>query len=275
MKVVVDFLDVVRSSPFSYQNAERYVESMLSTTLVVSLLYVVVIFSIKAFMTNRKPLQLRPILIVWNGFLSIFSILGSYYTTKALYTDIQTHGFTGSYCKFGEFIPGQYGLWGFFFALSKLIEVGDTILLVLRKKPLIFLHWYHHMITMNFAMLAYTSRNGFAGWMCWMNFSVHAIMYTYVTFLSSNFSYYLISSCGYRVPTIISQCITSSQLLQFLTTLVQFIHIGLMGSSCDFELNTYLFGLAMTISYVFLFGHFFYKAYVHNGGRKFKKQKQT
>jgi hypothetical protein len=30
------------------------------------------------------------------------------------------------------------------FAWSKVAELGDTLFLVLRKREVIFLHWYHH-----------------------------------------------------------------------------------------------------------------------------------
>lgn len=31
------------------------------------------------------------------------------------------------------------------FVFSKVPELGDTVFIILRKRPLIFLHWYHHV----------------------------------------------------------------------------------------------------------------------------------
>lgn len=41
----------------------------------------------------------------------------------------------------GLFVFELTAFWGWLMALSKMAELGDTAFIVLRKQPLIFLHW--------------------------------------------------------------------------------------------------------------------------------------
>ena len=52
------------------------------------------------------------------------------------------------------------GLWVLLFALSKVAELGDTIFIVLRKQNLIFLHWYHHILTLIHCWNSYAEQTG-------------------------------------------------------------------------------------------------------------------
>ena len=48
------------------------------------------------------------------------------------------------------------GFWATMFVLSKVPELGDTIFIVLRKQPLIFLHWYHHATVLVYSWSVFT-----------------------------------------------------------------------------------------------------------------------
>ncbi|VDK38526.1 unnamed protein product [Gongylonema pulchrum] len=152
--------------------------------------------------------------------------------------------------------------------MSKFAELGDTFLIVLRKKPLLFLHWYHHVLTLNYGIISYSEHTPYNTWIIWLNFTVHSFMY----------SYYFLRSMGIRIPASIAARITTMQMLQFVITVLILLHVGYLMASdvpVDGTQRTYLFCLGMEISYIILFANFFYQSYVRGGGKKFKQEKMA
>jgi len=260
------FLKIATNSPFDYTAARQYVGEVQFNCFLITLGYVVVIFTIKAIMSQRKAFEIKLALQLWNLWLAVFSIAGALVTTVALWQECQKHGLVSSYTKAKDFFEGTSGLWTFLFFMSKIGELGDTIFIVLRKKPLMFLHWYHHVATLNYGLMSYIDKSAFNTWIVWLNFSVHAIMY----------SYYFAAACSIRAPAYFSRLLTSCQITQFLITLAILAHVGLklvLGQHVDTSVPSYVFCLLMEISYVVLFGNFFYHAYIKGGGKKFHKEK--
>ncbi|KJH41110.1 GNS1/SUR4 family protein [Dictyocaulus viviparus] len=138
---MTSFLQVATTFPFNYENAKNYTRSIEIPAFFISIAYIVVIFSIKAIMSNLKAFQLTSALNFWNAWLAIFSTVGSFITGHGLFYEILHRGFVSSYTHIGDYFNGASGYWTFLFVMSKILEFGDTILIVLRKKPLIFLHW--------------------------------------------------------------------------------------------------------------------------------------
>ncbi|KAK6018154.1 GNS1/SUR4 family protein, partial [Ostertagia ostertagi] len=214
------FLEVTTTLPFSYENAKEYTKSVERPTFYISIAYIVVIFTTKAIMTNFKPFQLTSALNFWNAWLAIFSTIGSLVTGYGLFYEIFHRGLVSSYTHIGDYFHGYSGLLTFLFVMSKVLEFGDTILLVLRKKPLIFLHWYHHVLTMNYAIMSYSHDIAYNSWITWMNFTVHSIMY----------GYYMLRSMGVSVPAWVAKNITTMQILQFVITHLILFHVGYLVS---------------------------------------------
>ena len=50
------------------------------------------------------------------------------------------------YYRYSRDIRIEFVLW--LFAWSKLFELGDTVFMVFRKRKVIFLHWFHHTLTL-------------------------------------------------------------------------------------------------------------------------------
>jgi len=157
------------------------------------------------------------------------------------------------------------GFWTWMFVLSKLPELGDTIFVVLRKQPLIFLHWYHHMTVLLYSWFSYSEYTASARWYVVMNYCVHSIMY----------SYYALKAMRYRPPKMISMVITAMQLAQMVIgcainmSAYQILESGQV--DCHITRMNIRFSFAMYFSYFVLFAHFFHKSYLANGKKADKK----
>ncbi|EPY34300.1 fatty acid elongase [Strigomonas culicis] len=149
------------------------------------------------------------------------------------------------------------------FLLSKIPEMFDTVLIVLQKKPLIFLHWYHHMTVSIFCWYAGRSLISSGIYFATMNYCVHAVMY----------SYYLCCSLGLRrLVRPLAPLITGAQLLQMLvgTAVVVYTwyHSYISGRGCDVDRRTIRMGIAMYGSYVVLFALLFARLYLTKSTKK-------
>jgi hypothetical protein len=141
------------------------------------------------------------------------------------------------------------------FVLSKVPELGDTIFIVLRKQPLIFLHWYHHITVLLYSWYSYSEYTAAARWFITMNYLVHSVMYTYYAFKAAKF----------RVPRGIAMIITTLQLIQMVVgTLVNFWTYQMKqdGLECQVSDTNIKLSLLMYVSYFVLFARFFHNAYL-------------
>jgi elongation of very long chain fatty acids protein 6 len=140
--------------------------------------YVVVIFGIQWLMKDEKikGFELRKPLIIWNILLAAFSIIGALNVVPAHFATLMTHGLAADMCTTTSEIANP---WVCLFCLSKIPELIDTLFLVLRKRPVIFLHWYHHIATLLYCWDAWAIQIPNGGWFALMNLVIHSIMYSY------------------------------------------------------------------------------------------------
>jgi len=149
-------------------------------------LYLVFVYVGPKLMESRKPWDLRNALKVWNLGLAIFSFIGTIRVLPHLGYMLWSMGWEVSMCTPPVFTCGHgaCGLWAMFFIYSKYFELIDTLFIVLRKKPLSFLHWYHHVTVLLYTWDAYVQEQPPGLYFIAMNYTVHAIMYFYY-FLAS------------------------------------------------------------------------------------------
>jgi len=216
--------------------------------------YLVAIYVGKKYMATREPFSLRGPLIVWNFLLAVFSICGAYRFIPGFYLLAKDHGFKGTLCANYYYHSTPEGFWVLLFVTSKIPELVDTFFIVARKRKLIFLHWYHHTTVMMYSFYLYRDRLAGGAYYGAMNFTVHAIMYTY----------YFFAACKIRLPRFVSMTVTTLQISQmFVGVFVTcYLWTQLDNPDCPIHFNNVLVASLMYSTYLFLFAEFFVNTYI-------------
>lgn len=221
-----------------------------------SLVYIVVIFGGKWIMEKQDRFGLSSALAVWSGMLAIFSVAGTVRMWPEIIHVLRYEGFYRSACSCGYMEHPVTAFWTGLFILSKIIELGDTVFIVLRKQPLIFLHWYHHITVLIYTWYSFIEKAANGRWFICMNFAVHAVMYTY----------YALRALKFKVPNQVRMIITLLQLLQMIVGCYINFYVYSIKNSGQFCAITYEnigYSFLMYFSYFVLFAKFFYDAYVN------------
>ncbi|XP_064286678.1 very long chain fatty acid elongase 3 isoform X1 [Passer domesticus] len=239
---------------FNHGAARKWMEENWQKSLIFSVIYVIVIFGIQHFMKERRPFKLRGPLVLWSFSLALFSLIGAYRVWKQMAFLLLTKGFKQSVCSQSFYVHPVTKLWIYLFALSKLIEMGDTLFIVLRKKKLIFLHWYHHIATTILSWYGYKIMAAGAGWNTALNLSIHFVMYLY----------YAVAAMGIRVPHSITRLITTSQIVQITGFVIMniFIFFWKDDKLCHISWPLFLLSSSLYTTLLALFLNFFVKTYL-------------
>jgi len=229
--------------------------------------YLAIVFYAPAFLeAHNVKLDLRSFVILWNAFLAVFSIIGATRTVPYLIQKFYSHGFEYTVCTDPRqwYLDGPVGLWVGLFIFSKVPELLDTVFLVIRRRPVIFLHWFHHCTVLLYCWHAFHMRIATGLWFAAMNFTVHSVMYTYYTFMAARLQH-LVTKFAFLITTV--------QILQMaMGAYVTFIsarrHWVSGEDACYVDPANYKMGLAMYSSYFVLFASLFWNKYVSGPRQK-------
>ncbi|CAG0902646.1 unnamed protein product [Darwinula stevensoni] len=240
---------------FSYEWSVEWSKKAWPYVQVLAVVYVLLTFLGRRAMKNRQGFNLRYPLIAWNGFLAVFSILGTIKGFQELSLALRLKGFYYSVCDNSQYWNEALSVYGWLFLVSKIFELGDTAFLVLRKSHLVHLHWYHHTTVLLYVFYSYRDGTSTARWFADMNYLVHAFMYSYFTFIA----------IGYRGLRRVAFGITVLQILQmFMGIFVNLyaVYVKVAGYNCDVPNRNLFWANIMYASYFFLFVQFFVSSYI-------------
>jgi elongation of very long chain fatty acids protein 4 len=242
-------------APFSFPGMkfhdQPWITAMLSPQVVfgVPFLYVTFILGLAKFMANRKALELKGIMNVYN----VVQIVVCTYMTLGMLPVVQgwrnPFGIDTEYTAAGEW-------YVFVHYLSKYLDWFDTLFIVLKKKraQLSFLHMYHH-----------ATIGPIWGWLCLLGIANGTIRYgaminswTHVLM----YSHYLMTSLGFRNP--LKAWLTRWQIAQFYSC---FVHsVVVLASGWETKMAPSVawmqFAYQSTMIYLFTFKMSFVPGYI-------------
>lgn len=208
-------------------------------------------------MAGRKAFDLNWTLATWNLSLSLFSFVGMVRTVPHVLYNLYAFSFEEVVCMppVKMYGCGATGLWVQLFIFSKIPELFDTLFIVLRKKKLPFLHWYHHITVLLFCWHSYATESTIGLFFAAMNYSVHFVMYGYYALMA-------IKIKPWWFPPAI---VTIGQIAQMVVGIVLTIMSGKYYASniaCEVKFDNLVAGGVMYASYLALFVQFAVDRYV-------------
>lgn len=235
--------------------------STLKETSIFIVCYYIVIFGGRELMRNREPFKLKSLFLFHNLYLTLISgALLALFIEQLLPTVVRGGIFHAICDREGGWTQPLVVLY-YLNYLTKYLELLDTVFLFLKKKPLTFLHCYHHGAT---ALLCYTQLLGSTA-VSWvpitLNLTVHVVMYWY----------YFQSARGIRIWW--KEWVTKLQIVQFIIDLgfVYFASYTYFASTyfphfpnagrCAGEEFAAISGIGILSSYLVLFISFYLATY--------------
>lgn len=201
--------------------------------------------------------NVKNVAFYWNSLLSVFSWCGMFLSVPPLVTAFYTNGLYFTTCA-----PAQWygrGLCGFAvacFIYSKVAELFDTSLLLLSKRPVIALQWWHHSTVLLYCWHSFSAQIATGIWFAAMNYSVHSVMYGYFAVAATSYRKYV---APYAI------FITLAQLVQMLVGMfvtAKAVMYQMADEECHVNRTNSFLGMLMYASYFVLFGVLFMENYV-------------
>lgn len=228
------------------------------------ILYAISIYTGYQYMKTREPFNYRMSMALWNLGLSLFSFGCMIRVLPQLLHNLAIGEPRDLLCVSPEELYGygSTGLWVTAFMLSKFAELLDTAFIIIHKKPLIFLHYYHHITVLLYSWFAFVTRTPSSIIFMAVNSSVHAMMY----------GYYFLMTIKMKPKWMNPVFITLAQLVQMVVGVIvtgmstYYSATATEEKPCAIDKNSLLPCFAMYGSYFLLFLQFFLKRY-------FKSQK--
>lgn len=244
---------------------ERTFLGSFEEMVAVCITYFLLIRILKAVMANRKALELRSLVTAHSTFLTIIS--AALFAGFAVVLSGKAREYTPweMVCSIEFHEDGRLQTLYYLNYLVKWYELLDTVILVLRKKEVIFLHEYHHAATL---------------FLCWVQMDQHStVQWVPITInlFVHIFMYYYYALASIKIQPWWKRYLTQLQIVQFVVDIAACVYasshepvvsgLGLGAllsgrASCNGTLEGAVVGVGIIFSYLVLFLVFYANTYL-------------
>lgn len=236
---------------FHVDNTVNFFKSVPWLPYAVSTFYTWLVFKFRAPSPHRIKLLLEEdmadLLTAWNVGLSMFSIWGWTinwpFLTKLAILDV---------C--GD-VP-ETGIVGYSmaaFAISKFVELGDTLLLALRNRRISFLHAFHHATVLVLTWTLFVEKASVGPVFVALNYGVHSLLYPY---------YVAIGLPNWKAAARkVAPFVTAAQVLQMVAGCVVVFYAA-MTPGCRTSTTALAMAGTIYLVYLGLFSHLYFQLYI-------------
>lgn len=233
--------------------------------------YFAMIYAVQKVMHTRKPMEIPRILFMHNMTLCVASLLLACWLTYNLGSGLFFDGMSAHelLCSYGIYDNGQMQMIYYVNSFFKVWEFLDTFFLAIRKKPIAFLHGYHHAATLILTWNQMMEHSAPQWVPIVLNLWVHVAMYYY----------YAMSALRIRIWW--KKYLTSLQIVQFIIDVVvigyayyTFIKAGFDPGVCYGTSRGAIVGISILFSYLILFIRFYFQTYRTPGKQQPNRPKQ-
>ncbi|XP_017021498.1 very long chain fatty acid elongase 7 isoform X1 [Drosophila kikkawai] len=230
-------------------------------TIAISLTYAYIVKVLgPKLMENRKPFELRKVLIVYNALQVVFSAwlfyescLGGWLNGYNFRCEPVDYSYSPKAIRTAE------GCWWYYF--SKFTEFFDTFFFVMRKRydQVSTLHVIHHgIMPVSVWWGVKFTPGGHSTFFGFLNTFVHIIMY----------AYYMLAAMGPKVQRYLwwKKYLTVLQMIQFVLVMVHSFQL-FFKNDCNYPIGFAYFIGAHAVMFYFLFSNFYKRAYVKREGK--------
>lgn len=251
-------------SVIQYVGTREWMENHPEIPITAVILYATFIYFGQKHMKNRPAFEWRKGLALWNLLLTVYSAISVVRGVHPLY-NYATLPLKENLCSdHRTMYGGASGLWVMIFVWSKFAELVDTVFIIAHKKPLLLLHWYHHITVLLYSWFGYVFGTPTGPLFGPINVTVHTVMY----------GYYFLMAIRKKPKWFNPYYITVLQIAQMcigVTISVISFYYYLTDPDCFVDKYIIMQGFIMYGSYLYLFAAFFVKRY-HRRRKEEKKK---